>query len=299
MIENDLPNILLTQLREGDANSQKKCLTTLIFLREFIFNHADQFRVPIKTLTALLSSKDKDVVILALRFMDMLSEEPQLLDDMAEIGITTVVSAFFVHNPKEIDPSVLVEAGYFLLKLQENPTAVQQMLDSQTFLTILPLGTHTNHEVKKFWFHAIAEFANHREFRAQLESQAIYLNFIKRAIQEFESIYSEQLCFALRVLCQSRLLANYLADENTIGHLFNFFYEFIKTAKLEFIIYILEIMALLAHNSEGRKQLLKNTFMLDILGIQMQKEDPKIADTAGRLVIFLLESSPGILINLL
>jgi hypothetical protein len=230
--------------------------------------------------------------------MDMLSDQDQLLDDMAEIGITTVVASFFVHDPKDIDPSVLVEAGYFLLKLQENGNAVQQMLEAQTFLTILPLGTHSNPDVKRFWYHAIAEFANHREFRAQLENQAVYLNFVKRAIQEFDTIYSEQLCFALRVLCQSRLLANYLADENTITHLFNFFYEFSKEAKPEFITYMLEIMALLAHNTEGRRQLISNPYMLEILNVQMQKEDPIIADTAGRLVIFLLETDASINLSL-
>jgi len=289
IFKNDLLKILVTQLQDGDVACQKQCLNTLIYLKELIFKNAEKFAVSLRSLTGLLSSQDKEVIVLTLKFMDVLAEQPKLLDDMAHMGLTNVLASFFVHDPKEIDPSILVEAGYLLLKLEDSPVAVAQMVEAQTFLTILPLLTQKNPEIKKFWYHAIVEFCNHREFRAQLENQPIYLSFIKKALEDVDLLYSEQLCFALRVLFQSRFLVNYLADESTVQHIYNFFNEFAKEANVEFMVYILEITALLAQTSEGYHQLLENGLMLEILGNQIQKEEPKLANTAGRLIIFLLE----------
>ena len=221
--------------------------------------------------------------------MDILTEQPKLLEDMVKTGITSVIASFFVHDPKDIDPTVLVEAGYLLLKLQDNPMAIKQMIEAQTFLTILPLVTYQDPQIKKFWHYALVEFCNHKEFRAQLENQLIYLTFVKKGFDDFDANFSEQLCFALRVILQSRLLTNYLADEPTIKNIYNFIYDFSKEAGTEFMVYILEILALLAQTSDGHEQLLNNNLIIDILNNQIQKEDPNISNTTAKLIIFLLQ----------
>ena len=222
-----------------------------------------------------------------------MTDQPKLLDDLANLGIINIIASFFIHNPKELDPAVLVEAGYLLLKFQDNETALHQMLDSQAFLVILPLITYDHPEIKKFWYNALSEFCNHKEFRAQLESQAIYLNFIKRGLYESELHSSEQLCFSLRTLFQSRLLTNYMVDENSINLLFKFFHKFSKQATAEFMVYVLEILALLVQTNEGKYHFLRNEAMIEILDVQVRKEDATIANIAGRLIIFLLQEKKG------
>lgn len=222
-----------------------------------------------------------------------MTDQPKLLDDLADTGIINLLSSFFIHNPKDIDPTLLVEAGYLLLKFQENEVALHQMLDSQVFLVILPLITYDHPEVRKFWYNALSEFCNHKEFRAQLETQAIYLNFIKRGLYEDDLTYSEQLCFSLRTLFQSRLLTNYMADENSVALLFKFFTNFSKQASAEFMIYVLEILALIVQTAEGKFVFLKSVPMIEILDTQIQKEDPAVANIAGRIVLYLLQDKSG------
>ena len=84
-------------------------------------------------------------------------------------------------------------------------------------------------------------------------------------------------------------MVNYLADEATVQNIYNFLIEFAKEANVEFMTYLLEILALLAQTTEGYHQLLTNGLLLEILGNQIQKEEVKLANTAGRLIIFLLE----------
>jgi len=229
--------------------------------------------------------------------MDILTEQPQLLDGMVKTGITSVIASFFVHDPKEIDPSVLAEAGYLLLKFQDSQLAVKEMVDAQTFLTILPLVTLNDTQIRKFWHYALVEFCSHKEFRGQLENQPIYITFIKKVFEDFDTTYSEQLCFALRVLLQSRLLTNYIADEPTIHNIYNFIYEFSKEANNEFLVYIIEIMALLAQTSEGHEQLVSNNLMIDILNNQIQKEDENVSNTTAKLIIYLLQDTSCITIK--
>jgi Proteasome non-ATPase 26S subunit. len=231
------------------------------------------------------------MVIPALKYLNVLADHPKIIRRMIEIGMVTIVSSFVIHDPRQISPEILTAAGHLLLRLEDEPLARAQMLKSNLFFTILPLVTFNNKAVRQFWYDAMADLCNHKEFRAQLELEPSYLNFLKKALDEPDMEKGEELSFAYRVLFQSKFLLGFFTDEVTMPKLFDFYKNFMREATKEYVIYVLESLELIAQNREGRENILKNLTMLEVLVLCIQREDESVANIAGRLLLFLLENS--------
>jgi hypothetical protein len=178
-----------------------------------------------------------------------------------------------------------------LLRLEDIDEARMQMLKSNIFYTILPLVTFPNTKIRYFWYDAMADLCNHKEFRSQLENESTYLGFIKKALDVPEMEKGEELVFTLRVIFQSKILLSYFVDEVTTSKLFEFYKNFTRDSNKEFVVYMLESLELIAQNRDGRDNLMKNIAMLEVLVLCIQRESPEVSTLGARIILLLLETT--------
>lgn len=73
--------------------------------------------------------------------------------------------------------------------------------------------------------------------------------------------------------------------------LFEFYKNFMKKATRQYVLYILESLALISQNVEGRQNVLKNQTILQILVLSIQREDVDVANTSAKILMFVLKNS--------
>ena len=73
--------------------------------------------------------------------------------------------------------------------------------------------------------------------------------------------------------------------------LFDFYRNMMKNSSSEYIVYMLETLSMISQIQKGKYHILKNVAICEILVLCIQKENPQIANTSAKLLIYLLNNS--------
>eukprot|EP01016_Furgasonia_blochmanni_P053158 TRINITY_DN8554_c0_g1_i1.p1 TRINITY_DN8554_c0_g1~~TRINITY_DN8554_c0_g1_i1.p1 ORF type:complete len:506 (-),score=124.79 TRINITY_DN8554_c0_g1_i1:183-1700(-) len=267
----------------------KECISGIVELSEHLELYLDAFVPAIKSLIDTLTLEREDVNQRCLKCLSIFTKSQRAVAEMVNNGLVEILCNT-MHNDKDVTSEQLVQSGFMLLKLVENERARQLMVKSNLLLALFPLLTHKEEIVRDYWYEAVADLSNFKEFRAQLEENLTLLKFMRKAMDDLPPNQRENLLFTVRAFVQNEKLMRAMCDKVTLTKLFELYNDVIPTAEPRTLIILFETLREISLDETARELLLKNHMILETLIIGLQKENPEISNECAQTLINLLDT---------